>query len=106
VVALGLLAAVMLPISFSFLQEARACRAYYHQAVALEIIDGEMELLVAGERRAFQSGRQSYRVLATAATNLPPGEFLLTLREDAVRLEWIPKARGVGGTVVREVKLE
>ena len=106
VVALGILAAVMLPLSFSFMQETKMSRAYYHRAVALEIIDGEMEVLAAGEWRAFRDGRQSYPVRAASATNLPAGEFALTLRDGAARLEWIPKARGVGGAVVREVKLQ
>jgi hypothetical protein len=106
VVALGILAAVMIPLSFSFMQETRMCRAYYHRAVALEIIDGEMELLVAGERKAFRDGRQAYPVVAASATNLPPGEFALTLRDGLARLEWTPKSRGVGGPVVREVRLK
>jgi hypothetical protein len=106
VVALGILAAVMIPLSFSFMQETKMCRAYYHRAVALEIIDGEMELLVAGEWKAFRDGRQTYPVVAASATNLPPGEFSLTLRDGLARLEWTPKSRGVGGAVVREVKLK
>jgi hypothetical protein len=106
VVALGILAAVMLPLSFSFMQETKMCRAYYHRAVALEIIDGEMELLAAGEWRAFREGRQDYPVLAASATNLPPGEFALTLRDGLARLEWTPRARRAGGAVVREVRLK
>jgi hypothetical protein len=106
VVALGILAAVAIPLSFSFFQEIRVCRAYYNQAVALEIVDGEMELLAAGEWRAFHNGRQNYLVRADSATNLPAGEFVLTLREDVARLEWVPKTRGVGGIVMREVKLQ
>jgi hypothetical protein len=105
VIAMGILATVMLPLSFSFMQETKMSRAYYQRAVALEIIDGEMEVLAAGEWRAFIEGRQRYPVRAAAATNLPPGEFALTLREGSARLEWIPNARGVGGAVVREVKL-
>lgn len=106
VVALGILATVMLPLSFSFMQETKVCRAYYHRAVALEIIDGEMELLAAGEWRVFRDGRQVYPVLAASATNLPPGEFTLTLRDGLARLEWTPKSRGVGGAVVREARLK
>jgi len=106
VVALGILAAVMIPLSFSFMQETKMCRAYYHRAVALEIIDGEMELLVAGEWKAFRDGRQTYPVAAASATNLPLGEFALTLRDGLARLEWTPQSRGVGGAVVREAKLK
>jgi hypothetical protein len=106
VVALGILAAVMLPLSFSFVQETKVCRAYYHRAVALEIIDGEMEVLVAGEWRSLEKRRRGYPVRGHAATNLPPGEFTVMLGDDVLHLEWTPRARGSGGTVVREVKLK
>ena len=105
-VALGILAAVMLPLAFAFLHETKLCRAYYHKAVALEIIDGEMEALAAGEWRTFQPGEQPYPVRAASATNLPPGKFLLTLGDDRARLEWIPDARNQGGTVSREAKVK
>ena len=104
VVALGILVAVMIPLAFTFQQETRTCRAHYCKAVAMEIVDGEIEALAAGEWRAFRPGKQSYAVRAAAATNLPPGDFLLTLDDTRVRLEWIPRAGGAGGIVAREVK--
>lgn len=106
VVALAILATVMLPLSYSFLQESRLCRAYYHRAVALEIIDGEMEALVAGEWRSFGQGRQHYPMRAQAATNLPPGEFALTMTNGLARLEWSPAKHSSGGVVAREVKVD
>ena len=105
VVALAILAAVMLPLAFSFLLETRLCRAAYFKGVAMEIVDGEMEILAAGEWRAFQPGRQPYPIHVPAATNLPPGEFLLTLEAHRARLEWIPKKHGAGGIVMREAVL-
>jgi hypothetical protein len=105
IVALGILAAVMLPLAFTFLQETRTCRAHYYKAVAMEIVDGEIEALSAGEWLAFKPGKQSYSVRADAATNLPPGEFVLTLDKDRARLEWIPRGRGAGGSVAREAKV-
>lgn len=105
VVALAILAAVMLPLAFSFLLETRHCRAAYVKGVAMEIVDGEMEILAAGEWRAFQPGRQPYPIRVAAATNLPPGDFLLTLEARRARLEWIPKKPGAGGTVMREAVL-
>jgi hypothetical protein len=53
VIALGILAVTLIPLAFAFMQEIKLCRAYYYKAVALEIIDGEMEVLAAGEWRAF-----------------------------------------------------
>ena len=105
VVALAILVAVMLPLAFAFRQETLLCRASYFKAVAMEIVDGEMEWLAAGEWRAFQPGPQPYPVHAAAATHLPPGEFLLTLQAGRARLEWNPKHHGAFGPVMREVTL-
>ena len=104
-VALTLLALVLLPMAFAFVQESALMRAYHHRAVAMQIVDGEMELLAAGEWRALARGTQPYPVRAAAATNLPPGEFLLTLEGSRARLEWKPKGRHAGGVVAREVAL-
>lgn len=105
-VALGVLVAAILPLSVAFVHDQTALRSRYFRAVALEIVDGEMEVLAAGEWRAFPPGRQPYPVRAEAAKNLPPGAFLLTLTNGRARLEWMPEARGAGGAVVREVLLK
>jgi len=105
-VALGVLVAAVLPLSVALLHDQTALRSRYFRAVALEIVDGEMEALVAGEWRAFPPGRQPYPVRAEAAQNLPPGTFILTLTNDRARLEWVPESRGAGGSVVREVILK
>ena len=47
-VALAIMAGVLLPLAYSFTSERRLARAYYNRAVAMEIVDGEMEALVAG----------------------------------------------------------
>jgi hypothetical protein len=102
-VAIALLVGVMLPIAFSIASEQRLARAYYQRAVAMEIVDGEMEALAAGEWRAFTPGVHRYPVRAAAATNLPPGEFRLMVATNKVRLEWQPAVKQRGGPVVREV---
>lgn len=104
-VALGVLVAAVLPLSVAFVHDQTALRSRYFRAVALEIVDGEMEVLAAGEWRAFPPGRQPYPVRAEAAKNLPPGAFILTLTNGRARLEWVPETRGAGGTVVREAVL-
>lgn len=105
-VALGVLVLAVLPLSVAFVHDQAALRSRYFRAVALEIVDGEMEVLAAGEWRAFPPGRQPYPVRAEAAKNLPSGAFLLTLTNGRARLEWVPEARGAGGTVAREVVLK
>ncbi|NBV21969.1 MAG: hypothetical protein EBS05_08620 [Proteobacteria bacterium] len=92
----------MLPLSFSFYGEQKLLRSHYHHAVAMEIVDGEMEILVAGEWQAMPEGTQAYAVKAGATKSLPPGKFTLTRTGKALRLEWVPDKGGSGGKVVRE----
>jgi hypothetical protein len=101
-VAVALLIGTLFPLAYSFATERRLARSYYQRAVAMEIVDGEMEVLLAGEWRAFSPGTHDYTVHAGAATNLPPGRFILTLQSDKLRLRWLPALKDRGGPVVRE----
>ncbi len=105
IISLAILVAVALPLAFAFYQEMKLCRAYYSDAIAMEIVDGEMEVLAAGEWRAFPEGQQDYPVRAEAARNLPPGRFVLSRTAQKVRLEWRPAKPGRGHLVAREVML-
>jgi hypothetical protein len=105
-VALALLVGLLLPIAYSFVSERKLVRACYQRAVAMEIVDGEMEALVAGEWRAFTPGIHQYRVHAGAVTNLPPGQFLLTVETGKVRLQWQPAVKHHGGPVTREAMVK
>jgi hypothetical protein len=106
VIAMAILATVMLPLAFSFANEQALCRAYYYQAVAMELIDGEMEALAAGEWKAFSEGAQDYAVTGAAAQALPAGRFVLTIDAGTILLEWLPAKKGKGGRVAREIKLK
>jgi hypothetical protein len=106
VVAMAILLIAVLPLGYSFVGDTRVLRATYQRAVAMEIVDGEMEILAAGEWRAFPEGAQSYVVQAGAATNLPPGRFQLTRTGNQLRLEWLPDRKHAGGNIVREVTLK
>ena len=106
VVAIAILGLTMLPLSFAFVREMKLCRTYYSQAVAMEIVDGEMEILAAGEWRSFKPGTQTYAVRAEAVKVLPPGRFELTVKNERVRLEWLPDKKDKGGRVVREARLK
>ena len=105
-VAVALLAGVLLPLAYSFVSERKVVRSCYQRAVAMEIVDGEMEALVAGEWRAFATGTHEYPVRAEAATNLPPGRFLLTVEAGKVRLQWQPALKDHGGAVTREARVK
>ena len=102
IVAIAILTIAVLPLAYSITQEHKLLRACYYRAVAMELVDGEMEVLTAGEWRAFKEGAQPYRLGADSATNLPPGQFVLTITGQHLRLEWLPQQRDRGGSVVRE----
>jgi hypothetical protein len=101
-VAMAILVLVMIPIGFSTLGEHREFGVYYHRAIAVEVVDGEMEILRAGEWRAYKEGAQPYPVKNPSATNLPPGRFVLTRQARRIRLQWLPAAKNEGGEVTRE----
>ena len=105
-VAMAIVTTVLLPIAYSIASERRFARAIYQRAVAMEIVDGEIEALAAGGWRAFTNGVMDYRIHAIAATNLPPGRFLLSVTPEKLRLEWRPNIKQHGGSVVREVRRE
>ncbi len=104
-VAMTLLVGAILPIGYSIRSEKNLARAYYERAVAMEIVDGEMEILAAGGWRNFSPGTQEYSVQANAAANLSDGKFLITVSSNLVRLEWQPEKQH-GGPVVREMRLK
>ena len=104
IVAVAILLGALLPLAYSLSSEKRFARAAYQHAVAMEIVDGEMEALLAGEWRGFTPGAHEYHVRAQAARNLPPGKFLLTLDAQKLRLEWVKQGKPVP-SVVREAKL-
>jgi len=105
-VAMALLTGALLPVAYSLAFERRLARANYQRAVAMEIVDGEMEILAAGEWRTHQPGTHPYPVRAGAATNLPPGQFVLTMGSGRIRLEWQPSVKHHGGAVARELNLK
>lgn len=103
--ALAILASTVIPLSFSFMLEARIVKDAYQDAVAMEIVDGEMEILAAGAWTAASIGEHPYPVTAESARNLPPGQFLLTRARDRIQLEWRPERVGKGHIQRREVLL-
>ena len=102
IVAIAILAAVVLPLGTAWYHEMKMLRTYYRDAVAMEILDGEMEVLAAGGWRGLAAGRHELKPTAHAATNLPPGHFILTREPERLRLEWLPQR---GRKMAREIKL-
>lgn len=105
-VAMAILTIAVLPLGYTIRADARMLRASYQHAVAMEIVDGEMEILASGAWRDIPEGARPYGVHAKAATNLPPGRFLLTRAGNHLRLEWSSAKKSGIGTIVREVTVK
>jgi hypothetical protein len=106
VIGLAILTLAVIPVAYSFARERQLLRAGYFRADAIEIVDGEMEVLAAGDWKNFPDGAQAYTVRAKAAASLPPGHFQLTKTGSHLRLEWnSDEKRGIG-TVVRETTVK
>jgi hypothetical protein len=101
-VAMALLTAALLPIAYSFASERRYARSAYQRAVAIELVDGEMETLLAGEWRSYGQGSFDYKPRGRAAGNLAPGRFVFNHSGQKLRLMWKPEFKDHGGPVVRE----
>ncbi|HVV00968.1 MAG TPA: hypothetical protein VHH88_06370 [Verrucomicrobiae bacterium] len=104
-VAMVLITGALLPIAYSFASEKRLAIGMYQRAVATEMVDGEMEVLAAGEWRRFPPGQRVLPMRGSAATNLPPGKLVLMIQTNHLRLEWETAGKKHGGLIAREVNL-
>ena len=104
-VAIAILVTGMFPLGVTIFKDQKRARALYIQAIAMEIVDGEMEILAAGEWRTIASGQRPYLVTANAAANLPAGQFTVDRDSSTLRLVWTPDKPGYGGPVKREFRL-
>jgi hypothetical protein len=104
-VALGIIVLAIAPITLSWLKENRLVRNQYYRAIAMQIVDGGMEILAAGAGQAITPGTAKYDVTAAAAGNLPPGKFTINRKDKMLQLSWTPQRRDHGGQVIRKVVL-
>ena len=105
-IALSLLALVFIPLSVSSSGGLDLARRHYFEAVALQLIDGEMDVLLAGERRKYTTGEHRITPVGEAVQNLPEGEFVLTVHDQKLTLAWVPTKRAKWGRVERVVELK
>jgi hypothetical protein len=101
-VALGFLCAAVIPLGYSFAKEHKYLRTCYQRSLAMELVDGEMEILLAGEWRAYTNGVHRLAPATPATANLPPGTLQFTLTDKKLTLEWQPGGPDEGGKVIRE----
>jgi hypothetical protein len=106
IVGLAILTLAVVPLGYSFARERQMLKIEYQRSVASEIVDGEMEILAAGDGKNFPDGSQSYSVHARAVASLPPGHFQLTKAGNHLRLEWNAEKKSGIGAIVRETTLK
>jgi hypothetical protein len=104
--AMTILALAIMPLGFSFARERTVLRAEYMRSVADEVVDGEMEILAAGDWTHYPEGAQTYTVHANAAAHLPAGHFELTKNGNHLRLEWSPDKKEGIGAITREITIK
>ncbi len=105
-VAITVLALVFIPLSISSSGDLDLARRHYFEAVALQLIDGEMDVLLAGERQKYTTGEHRITPVGEAVQNLPEGEFVLTVQEQKLTLAWMPNKRAKWGRIERVVELK
>jgi hypothetical protein len=103
-IGMAILGIAVFPLAYSFAQEHKYLRTCYQRAVAMEIVDGEMEVLLAGEWHGYTNGVHTLAPRAQAATNLHNGILQLTVNSNHLRVEWLPADKNQGGKIVREAK--
>ena len=101
-IGMAIFAIAVMPLAVSFMTNQITMRRLYQKAVTMEAIDGEMEILAAGEWHSFKEGTQAYPMEAARARNLPHGSATLTVMGNHLRLEWKPADGRKGNVVVRE----
>ena len=106
IVSISILTMVLSGFAALGMNGVRLFRQYYCRAAAMQIVDGEMEVLAAGEWRAYGPGVHEFHPPAQSAANLPPGRFVLTIGDGRCRLEWRPDSTNAGGPVTREAAIQ
>ena len=101
-IGLAILTIAIVPLGFAFARERQVLRMEYHRAVINELVDGEMEILVAGGAKNLPDGAQPLTVSSRAAEKLPPGHFQLTKTAGHLRVEWLPDEKGGVSAIARE----
>jgi hypothetical protein len=103
VIALAILVMALLPLAYSFVADQRAMRAAYERAAAMQLVDGEMELLAAGGWRDYPPGTNVITLTGNAAATLTTNRALLIIETNSIRLEWRTAKRASVG-IIREAK--
>tara|TARA_B100000029_G_scaffold500435_1_gene572192 strand:+ start:277 stop:657 length:381 start_codon:yes stop_codon:yes gene_type:complete len=105
-VAIVILMLVFIPLTVTSSSKLDLARRHHVEAVVLQLIDGEIDVLLAGELKKYKAGEQRITPAGEAAEDLPKGEFILTLKEKQLSLAWVPVKLAKWGRIERAVNLK
>ena len=104
--AVSILLLVFIPFSVTSSSKLDLARRQHFEAVALQMIDGELDVLMAGEWQKFSPGEHKITPPGEAVKTLPVGEFILVVKENQLSIAWVPEKEAKWGRVEREVTLK
>ena len=104
--AVSILLLVFIPFSVTSSSKLDLARRQHFKAVALQMIDGELDVLMAGERQKYIPGEHKITPPGEAVKTQPVGEFILTVQENPRTIAWVPEKEAKWGRVEREVTLK
>ena len=105
-VAIVILMLVFIPLTVTSSSKLDLARRHHVEAVVLQLIDGEIDVLLAGEQEKYNFGEHRITPAGEAAGDLPKGEFILTLKEKQLSLAWVPIKLAKWGRIERGVNLK
>jgi len=106
VLAVSILILLFIPFGVTSSGKLDLARRQHFEAVALQMIDGELDVLLAGERQKYPLGEHKITPPGEAVKTLPVGEFILIVKEKQLSLAWVPEKGAKWGRVEREVTLK
>ena len=104
--AVSILMLLFIPFGVTSSGKLDLARRQHFEAVALQMIDGELDVLLAGERQKYPLGEHKITPPGEAVKTLPVGEFILIVKEKQLFLAWVPEKEAKWGRVEREVTLK
>lgn len=102
VIAMAMFVIAFVPMGILATREQRVARALYFRAVAGEILDGELEVLLAGSWKSLSPGTNTLPVRAEATNSLPPGRFEAVFEPPRLTLHWRANKPNTGADTIRQ----
>ena len=104
--AVSILMLLFIPFGVTSSGKLDLARRQHFEAVALQMIDGELDVLLAGERQKYPLGEHKITPPGAAVKTLPVGEYILVVKENQLSIAWVPEKEAKWGRVEREVTLK